>query len=101
MTDTTSAGKPVHAAHDGLRISLMVDSAILLVGLITATLMYGDVQALKKQQVSESRVVAIEVQLTNLSRGMDDLQASQNENTRRIIDAILRGSHDPRYEGRR
>ncbi|MCE7901246.1 MAG: hypothetical protein DYH20_01000 [Gammaproteobacteria bacterium PRO9] len=76
--------------HDGLRVSLLVDSAIIIAGLVTATLMYGDVQNLKQHQVSEGRVVAIEVQLRNLSAGVDGLQDQQAENTRRIIDTILR-----------
>lgn len=89
-------GRP-HDVRDGLRVSLMIDSAIILVGLVTATLMYGDVQALKRSQVSEARVVAIEVQLKAVNRGMDALQDTQDENTRRIIDTILREQDKDRH----
>lgn len=79
---------------NGLRIPLMIDSALLVTGLIFATLMYGDVQALKENQVPESRVVAVEVELRNLNSAVQGLQVQQNASTQQIIAAILRENNE-------
>jgi len=44
----------------GIRIPLLIDSGLLLGGLITAVFMYKDIQSLKESKVTEATVARIE-----------------------------------------
>lgn len=75
---------------NGLRIPLMVDTAILLAGIVTASMMYRDVQQLKTERVSETRVVAMEEQLKYIHQTIKEMKDQQREDTKRVIDTIVR-----------
>lgn len=84
---------------NGLRIPLVIDGTLLIVGIITATLLYGDVNRLNEyaDDVSESRVTAIEKDIEFIkdaqAQTAADVRALRNEleaSQREILEAIER-----------
>lgn len=86
----------------GIRIPLLIDTGLLIAGLVVATIMYADVNRLKADQVPESRIVRVEEQLKALKESSDEQKRAieelkrqqvetaraQEEAARKIIEAI-------------
>jgi hypothetical protein len=73
---------------NGVRIPLIIDTGLFVMGLIVASLMYADVNQLKADQVSESRVVALEQQLKFVNEKLTELKEQQREDTKRVVELI-------------
>jgi len=65
---------------NGLKIPLLINSGTLVAALIAAVtlwvqqgVMAEDIEELKRTPVTESRIVAIEIELKNLKRAVEDL----------------------------
>ncbi len=88
--------------QNGIRIPLLIDTGLFLLGLIIATAMYTDLNRLKADQIPESRIVRVEEKLTALKETLEDQKKAledmkrqqaeqakkQEEQTQRILDAV-------------
>lgn len=69
----------------GMKIPLVIDTALFFAGAVVAVLMYADIQNLKAQQVPSDRITRIEGKLDSIQDSVTDLKRQNADMLRDLI----------------
>jgi len=80
---------------NGLKIPLVIDTGMFVMGLIVATAMYtnqksmaDDIKELEKSPVTEARVATIENDVKHIKASIDELKQEQTEKLDKILEKL-------------
>jgi len=83
------------SVSNGLKIPLVINSGMLIVGIFAAGILWNqqiglaeDIKSIEDSPVTESRIVAIELNLKHLTIAVEKMGDEHEKSTREILNAI-------------